>query len=231
MNRIRRIKCDEGKPCCHKCQSTGRKCDGYAPTEEPKPQTAKRAHPSRALAANTGSNVLEQQAFSFFRICTGPGLAGYFRGGAWDHIILQLSHTEPAIFHALNAISGLHREMLVQRGIAVYGSQRRPDFPLHQYAKALKRLRTLLRTDNASSDVVLACSLLCIHFEAIQENFLSVMVHFENMTRVLHQQDKSKGLGQVHSSISQALIQIDIQCSVYREVVFQPWRVWFPKRA
>ncbi|KAK7574804.1 hypothetical protein V3481_016776 [Fusarium oxysporum f. sp. vasinfectum] len=27
--RIRRVKCDEDKPSCHRCTSTGRKCDGY----------------------------------------------------------------------------------------------------------------------------------------------------------------------------------------------------------
>jgi hypothetical protein len=27
--RIRRVKCDEGKPNCQRCISTGRKCDGY----------------------------------------------------------------------------------------------------------------------------------------------------------------------------------------------------------
>jgi Fungal Zn(2)-Cys(6) binuclear cluster domain len=30
-NRIRHVKCDEAKPECLKCTSTGRKCDGYAP--------------------------------------------------------------------------------------------------------------------------------------------------------------------------------------------------------
>ncbi|KAL2807765.1 hypothetical protein BJX63DRAFT_60948 [Aspergillus granulosus] len=28
--KIRRVKCDEGKPSCSRCVSTGRKCDGYA---------------------------------------------------------------------------------------------------------------------------------------------------------------------------------------------------------
>ncbi|OAQ97218.1 hypothetical protein LLEC1_04784 [Akanthomyces lecanii] len=29
--RIRRVKCDEEKPACSRCSSTGRKCDGYGP--------------------------------------------------------------------------------------------------------------------------------------------------------------------------------------------------------
>lgn len=29
MTRIRRVRCDEGKPACNRCVSTGRKCDGY----------------------------------------------------------------------------------------------------------------------------------------------------------------------------------------------------------
>lgn len=27
--KIRKVKCDEGRPCCHRCQSTGRICEGY----------------------------------------------------------------------------------------------------------------------------------------------------------------------------------------------------------
>ncbi|KAH3001521.1 hypothetical protein KXV73_001875, partial [Aspergillus fumigatus] len=28
--KVRRVKCDEEKPTCCRCRSTGRKCDGYA---------------------------------------------------------------------------------------------------------------------------------------------------------------------------------------------------------
>jgi hypothetical protein len=37
--RIRRKKCDEEKPFCRRCTSTGRKCDGY-PTQQPSPPTS-----------------------------------------------------------------------------------------------------------------------------------------------------------------------------------------------
>ncbi|KLU81825.1 hypothetical protein MAPG_00906, partial [Magnaporthiopsis poae ATCC 64411] len=33
--RIRRVKCDEGKPACQRCTSTGRACDGYDSTRSP----------------------------------------------------------------------------------------------------------------------------------------------------------------------------------------------------
>lgn len=27
--KVRKVKCDEGRPCCNRCQSTGRICEGY----------------------------------------------------------------------------------------------------------------------------------------------------------------------------------------------------------
>ncbi|KAL5599098.1 hypothetical protein FOVSG1_006910 [Fusarium oxysporum f. sp. vasinfectum] len=29
--KVRKIKCDETRPCCRRCTNTGRNCDGYAP--------------------------------------------------------------------------------------------------------------------------------------------------------------------------------------------------------
>ncbi|RMZ66291.1 Transcriptional regulatory moc3 [Pyrenophora seminiperda CCB06] len=37
--KIRRVKCDETKPSCIKCTSTGRTCEGYAPPPPRKPRT------------------------------------------------------------------------------------------------------------------------------------------------------------------------------------------------
>jgi hypothetical protein len=48
---IRRIKCDERKPQCERCASTGRNCDGYDPLRalpfeiSPRPRRAKELPP------------------------------------------------------------------------------------------------------------------------------------------------------------------------------------------
>lgn len=73
LYRIRRIKCDEAKPSCQRCTSTGRKCDGYTsaltnlsfPVEHQPPRFL--LNPSLGLDMNS---VEEQQAFHFFKYQT-----------------------------------------------------------------------------------------------------------------------------------------------------------------
>ena len=54
--KIRRKKCDEQKPSCHRCVSTGRKCDGYATYASKEQQICLTAGPEAedALSAMTG---------------------------------------------------------------------------------------------------------------------------------------------------------------------------------
>lgn len=81
--RMRKVKCDEQKPCCQRCVSTGRTCDGYTAlpfTRSDLQAAAKRARytrgaPSTALVSTLLSDVafgdtLERRYFQFFRCST-----------------------------------------------------------------------------------------------------------------------------------------------------------------
>ncbi|KAI2469846.1 hypothetical protein F4781DRAFT_201995 [Annulohypoxylon bovei var. microspora] len=48
--KIRRVKCDETKPACTRCTSTGRKCDGYGGAAPPRPKKSPTAPSSSQLA-------------------------------------------------------------------------------------------------------------------------------------------------------------------------------------
>jgi hypothetical protein len=83
-NRIRRIKCDEQKPHCFKCTSTGRKCDGYQFKSLPG-QPGRLVHNISLILPGTPK---ERRAFEFFRTCTAPELCGYFPEEFWQRNIL-----------------------------------------------------------------------------------------------------------------------------------------------
>src|SRR5271156_3905141 len=77
--KIRRIKCDEVKPACLRCTSSGRKCDGYA-TPRSWIFEVKRPSPDhqellRPLSTAYGA-ASEERALSFFRENTSPVLSG-----------------------------------------------------------------------------------------------------------------------------------------------------------
>ena len=80
--RIRRVKCDETKPECERCTTTGRKCDGYL--AQPHKQAAaaltadvKELVVSRSINWEQG-DLAERRAIDFFRCRTAPSVSSYF---------------------------------------------------------------------------------------------------------------------------------------------------------
>ena len=76
------MKCDEAKPECNRCTSTGRKCDGYV---TPKPRkTAPKLKPSvkepslaRVVDWEQG-DFAERRAIDYFRCHTAKAVSSYF---------------------------------------------------------------------------------------------------------------------------------------------------------
>ena len=122
--RIRRVKCDEAKPACLKCKSTGRRCDGYS-TSSPEGQDPPHSHFANnptcrmSLEQNMASLCIrnrlldfpgskdEHRAIDFFYRQTAPILAGYFDSDFWRVTLPQAGCSEPCIQHAMIALASL----------------------------------------------------------------------------------------------------------------------------
>ncbi|KAF2474349.1 uncharacterized protein BDR25DRAFT_215713, partial [Lindgomyces ingoldianus] len=123
--KIRRIKCDEKKPSCQRCVSTGRKCDGYNPPKEPTPRKTKRLKKSavvpvpakQALSAlvttyipsvDIQASVDERRSFHYFRSRNLSSMPGNFEPYFWNIILLQFSHAFPTVQQSLIALSAIY---------------------------------------------------------------------------------------------------------------------------
>ncbi|KAF8859327.1 hypothetical protein BDZ45DRAFT_650332 [Acephala macrosclerotiorum] len=200
--RIRRIKCDEEKPHCRKCTSTGRKCDGYTTT------TAPRKSPSQKETTPTINDVVsnlslpqmgvipfqgtksEQRAFYYFQQETVPQISGFYRSQFWFQSVLQACHHNPAIRHAAIALGSLH-----ENSIAV-GPKHTEDlsvggFALQQYNKAIQ---ALLRGQPVSGtlckphqrvDVALITCILFACFDALRGHLRTVFDHIDGGVKIL----------------------------------------------
>lgn len=76
------MKCDEAKPECERCTSTGRKCDGYVIPKPKKTAPTLKANVqeltlARAVSWEQGDSA-ERRAIDYFRCHTAPGVSGYF---------------------------------------------------------------------------------------------------------------------------------------------------------
>jgi hypothetical protein len=110
--RVRRVKCDEVKPTCKKCTSIGRKCSGYLtpPSSNNTPSPSKG---SLTPESQLTESDLERRSFDFFCKRTVVIHSGIFDPTFWTRLVLQATHQEPAIIHAVIALGALHESFEV----------------------------------------------------------------------------------------------------------------------
>jgi len=190
--RIRRIKCDEEKPACLKCRSTGRQCDGYdkVQTRTPTPQTDDQS-PARLGSSlrtpsppGTSPNYSELAALQFFQTRTIAQLSGYFASELWNRYVLQLSLLEPSIYYATTALGRLHRWYAYEEP----ASSLNPDaFIFRQYNKAIYHL--VHPTKPLSKSVVLVACYVLSSIEALYGDYRSSFQYVSSGIRLLCEPD------------------------------------------
>lgn len=127
--KIRHVKCDEAKPACKRCQSTGRVCDGYSDISP----RAKDLTPGMSPAVNQISTLSlkqnELQTFDYFLSLAAPRLSGGLDQDFWCGRVLQLCHAEPYVRDAALAISTLYRhpQYLQRFSVNLEGDQHLPN--------------------------------------------------------------------------------------------------------
>jgi hypothetical protein len=238
--RTRHVKCDESKPVCQRCTSTGRTCDGYSggstPNSTPSGILAVNPMTSSPRSTSKLEDVLERRSFDFFRTETVPSLAGCFGSPAWNvmQIILQACNREPAVSQAVVALGALHERASMsldslQTTTPGVSKPIETTFPLRQHSKALVELRRYLSMPkDFNLDIILICALIHISIEIIQKNYANALVHLENSLMLLQQSSKVASVkgessqssllnaSEVDSDITRAFLRMDLQASTYQ---------------
>lgn len=203
--KIRHVKCDEVRPSCKRCTTTGRRCDGYeiAPRKK-RSQCRSQTRPSppielieHLLVCEEGAHA-ERSALEFFQQRTIWDLSSYFHSDLCSGLTLQIGHTEPAIRHAAIAIASLHRQRRAVPSVfttksyqSVAGKhmdlmQLQPmDYDhrfalLHyNYAVSLTATRVGLG-DQSSTELALIACVLFICFEFLRGNAHLALQHYKS---------------------------------------------------
>jgi hypothetical protein len=159
------VKCDEAKPSCYLCTSTGRQCDGYGPNIEAPPALSI-VHLdalSRFSSIEFLGTEKERQSFHFFRQKTAPQLSGFFGGDFWEMVLLQAALHESSIRHAILALGSLHAKFEQDNGLIMQSHTNgwADEFALKNYTQAINALvEPLSREGQQAIDVCLICSIL-----------------------------------------------------------------------
>ncbi|KAH6698443.1 hypothetical protein BKA61DRAFT_530626 [Leptodontidium sp. MPI-SDFR-AT-0119] len=205
--KIRHVKCDEGKPACKRCVSTGRKCDGYFYSGTPASTTSRQTPPqttphdiakrSSSIESSPSLNLLEsnleQRSFSFFHQNTIPQLSSIFGSPSWkqlNRLLLQAAYHEPAVRHAAVALGALHEHFeLTSRSLTHHSDEsRNTEFAVQQYVKALGHLvNPAIRRGKPAADVALITCILFVCFENLRGEYSMALSHINGGVKIIEE--------------------------------------------
>ncbi|MCJ1389689.1 hypothetical protein MMC18_002546 [Xylographa bjoerkii] len=226
--KIRHVKCDEQKPNCLRCSSTGRTCDGYGVEVSAQStlvedfQVISLGHSAcfNSPSVSIPGNEKERRSFDFFRFQTLQELEIALNTPAWNRLILQASHSSPVIRNAAIALGSLGErfyinEVLTRDNAAANSCH---VYARLQYQKALQGLRDYLYYNKGEYTVgltLISCFMFVV-FEFMQGNEAAALTHLRSGLKILRSfQPKSNevtlarnGLCVSHSSLDPLMADI-----------------------
>ncbi|RAK72285.1 Zn(II)2Cys6 transcription factor [Aspergillus fijiensis CBS 313.89] len=231
--RVRHKKCDEAPGACNNCTSTGRRCDGYDQHRLPRasktntpPQAKFQIVPGLVGGVHRTMNREERRCFSFFHLRTMPAMVGFFDSALWQQLILQMGHEEPAVYHAIVALSAFHQDS-ERQGMPL--SKEDLGNTWHRFAlEQSMRSFSLLHTRRASHDprlreVTLLCCLVFVLLEWLRGQYDKAFGHLRSGIQMLKEfgvkmTDESRVRGPpVERALVAAFAHLDIQSAQFGE--------------
>ena len=225
------MKCDEQKPSCLNCTSTGRKCDGYYSIESPdRPQAlslvtltqpwSDKTSPWNdckiALAPTLGLPSNEQNNrlfYSFLRDCV-PSLTEAMDSGFWQRSILRAS-SSAAVQHAAIAFAAVYEQkMACQNAVASQDDKKLQLNSSLRYAVAIRTLRLCIaessQTQEKLEEIMIAC-LIFIFMEILRGDDVAAATHLDGALKLYN---STKCSGEVHIQATENKATSDIGTAV-----------------
>ncbi|KAI2967721.1 transcriptional regulator family: Fungal Specific TF [Aspergillus niger] len=214
--RIRRIKCDESPGQCNNCVSANWTCDGYDAYRLPQ----RRGLQDIGTRLGWMMTSDEHRCYSYFQYRSVTNLAGFFDSPLWQQLALQMSRTDPAVFHAVNMLSAAHQESELHNmqisARSRIGSQQYY-FSLQQSTRAIALLNQRRNSqDPQLRQTILLCCLLFVLFDVLVAQYDSAFTHLHGGLRILKELEiQGKLESEVEPSIVAAFRRLDTQASLY----------------
>lgn len=210
-HRIRRVKCDETKPHCLRCISTGRNCEGYIVKPDGRKRSKKLKPPQisrqqrqqqqcqlyqqQSIISVPGVNFSgsrdEWQAFDYFRSCTLQSLSYSLQAQSWAvKFMMQLSHHDEAVRLAAVALGALNRRFQINQLLTLdnESANGHQELARQHYLKALHLLvRQLARNGLGTVENSLSACFLLSVFEFMQGNDEACCMHIRHGLTILFQ--------------------------------------------
>lgn len=206
----RHVKCDEGKPACLKCTSSGRSCHGYLA-------------PPKPLLFEVSQDYAERRSFHYFAERTAPELQpkSTVSSGSpfWSIYVLRASYSHEVVRHATAAIGSFHESLELPPGQEAKAAR---DYSFKQYNKAISVI-TKTGQSLPTEDVLIAC-VLFLWLENLQGNFAISLNHLRSGISILetwrsNRLASTNGIGAsaaaIDENIGPMLDRLKLQAAIY----------------
>lgn len=199
--RIRKVKCDEKKPCCQKCIDTGRTCDGY---ESPFRVVTSRSiiNGARASGIPGAASRPVRPALTEISPADIDLLNRYFSTKTMFDVklgcdeeareVLEASLTDPTVRHAVSSLRSLREHLETSGDVSASAAQQSPsygyDYGVQQYCMALGGLASNLSSpgSNALKSALLCCQIF-ISIEQVRGNYGTMAQHIIQGLGIMHE--------------------------------------------
>ncbi len=216
-----------GEPYCSKCKKAGHKC--HDPTDDwtivtPRELAmipTRRSIVSHNLSVDLPGSQKERRFMSYFHDQSVPDLSGCFNSSFWNRLVLQVGRREPAIHHALVALSAAHENFkLKQVPEEAESKDSNYRFSMQQYNKAIQHLSDHLSSGNGrwGAEVALICCVVFICYESLQGNLELALAHLESGLGILRNWRKETSSS---SSRSSEIVGKDILINLFLRLEIQ----------
>ncbi|KAI0012617.1 hypothetical protein F4779DRAFT_15707 [Xylariaceae sp. FL0662B] len=236
--KVRKVKCDEGRPACHRCISTGRVCDGYGiwggggndyghrsnPGSERGSSSIKNYEVSPSIISATSDE--DRRCLEWFTCRTVLKLPGAFDSSFWDTLVFRASSEESAVMHAVLALSSAHRRDSLSITSPIMDKKISDEYEryiLRHYSKAIAHLQWHFTTRTKDSiRVALVTCLVFVAMEYLRGRHTIANTHLQSGLKLLEELWAHSGVAghtlfrepycdSVDAWISQAFTRLDTQ--------------------
>ncbi|KAJ4145390.1 hypothetical protein LMH87_004242 [Akanthomyces muscarius] len=191
--RIRKIKCDEGKPYCKKCVSTGRTCDGYESIFRFAPNQLPKTESETALPlVHAGLPEIAPQDIERLNRCFSIKTMLDVKLGCGEEAkqLLEASRTDPVIQHAITSLRALREDLDATGDGKTAITQQAPSYGygLKQYNLALGGLVSEMSFQNSNKlKSALLCCQIFISIEQLLGNYDAMAQHIIRGLMIMHE--------------------------------------------
>jgi Fungal specific transcription factor domain len=151
-------------------------------------------------------------------------LSGSWDSGFWNTLIMQLCHTEPAVRHAVNAISRAARN---NEGVDTANKstmlRSKDAYALREYNSAMKSLGSRIKLNDTSKLVPLVTCLLFTCLEFILGTVDSAMIHIRSGLQILDSCQPSSNprfassleMASIQKHVAPIFFRINVLCTLF----------------